>query len=778
MNRKKILLVMLGLGLLAGLLACGVFGAKYMRRNRQRQDAMAAYKNGEYALAERLLLQYVQKDPDYEAGFVALAGIYHEFGNIEMEAQMWQTASSLNPQNREYRANMLNTSVKSASYAFLHGILSRKARANELLSDQELYLYMISSFRSGYPVDGEDAYQKYTDLDPEAFHKDDLGRMAEFMAIYGTLLDVERIDYLNEAMQSEDPVIRFEALYFAIRRCMEQRNDDGLPNEEEMERLLKQAAEVNHFAGSPLLADFYFSKYRFAETIDILEPYLKTIDDIDLYLQYAESCAFTGKTGELRALGKKLREKPGFLPIIADYCDILIAYLENDEEKLASNVRKHGKRIDSPLSRFIRLRVAMANHSFTEILTLAQEIFTKPPFFDLHNRALFICLDYISEEMKKPENQKDPSQMAELAKVLSIYLHGNRLLTEIILMDQYKRDLVKEDYLIAALDYFPDDTLLLRITATFLIMRGKAEEALPLIEQMLNAEKAANRKPDRRIQALFVLALDLLGRQDDVSEAFREMLEQTDFDPELLGQYFQFCLNNGRTADLVSMADKLEAGKDGKTERFAVFFRAAALLLTEDELKVREALDLLVSTPSDDPEFTFYAANCLCKYNRLDEAEKKYMAISETYRNPSLVYVNLSIIYHARGEDQKAMDAAKKAFELEKESLLPAFIYSKRLYEAERYEEAVNTLNFPRHAVEYRGDIIELWCDCMHHVIEKSLADRKILLAENQCRHLLMIDPDDKFGKETMERIREILFPQKKDASDENGENGQYQDTP
>lgn len=773
------MIIITGLVLLSSLLICGRFGMKQIRRTRLRREAMTAYKNKEYVRAERLLLQYTQKDPDDEAGFVALADIYHEFGNMEMEAQMWLTASSLNPQKPEYRANMLTCAVKSASYPLLHGIMSRKAKVNERLSDMELYLYVISSFRSGYPLDGVDAYRKYVEIDPEAFHKNDLGRMAEFMATYGDLTDIERSVFLNDALQSEDPVIRFEALYFAIRRCQEQEEDaDDLSNDEEMERLLKQAAEVNYFAGTALLADFYFSKYRFAEAIDVLEPYLKAIDDIYLYLLYAESCTFTGRTNELKVLEKKLREKPGFLPLVADYCDTLIAYLENDDEKLAMNVRKSGKRIDSPLSRFIRLRVAMTNHTFTEILALAQEIFTKPPFYDLHERALLICLDYLSEEMRKPENQKDPSQMSELAQTLSGYLHANRLLTEIILMDQYKRDLVKEDYLMAALDYFPDDALLMRTTAEFLIRNGKAEQALPIIETLLKADKAADRTPDHRNQFLLVQALDRIGRNDEIENVLRELLEQTDFNTELLGLYFHFCLNDKRTEDLVSMADELDTGKDGTMKNYGVFFRAAASLLSGDKSKENEALDLLASTPMDDPEFTFYAANSLCRYDRLDEAEAKYREISETYRNPSLIYVNLSIIHHARGEEQKAMDAAKKAYELEKESLFPAFIYAKRLSEAKRYEEAVNVLKFPRHPVNYREDIIKLWCDCMHHVIEKSFEDRKILQAENQCRHLLIIDPDDEFGKENLEKVRRILFPKDDEAGVENDEAGLSRDMP
>lgn len=758
MNWRKISFILLGLVFFAGLLGCGYFGLKIRRRIRLRHESMTAYEKGDYASAERLLLQYVQTDPDFEAGYAALANIYRISGNAEMEAQMWQAASSLNPQNQEYLDNMLNNALRTANYAVLHNLLSRKAILGDKFTDRELYLFVISSYRSGYPKNGDDAYIESIRKDPEAFHKDDLGRMAEFLAKQSAMNDNERNAFLNSAMQSEDPMVQFEALYCALRH-MEQSGGDDPDNDKKTERLLKQAVKANHFAGSAILADYYFSKGNFAETINILEPYLKNVDDIDLYLTYAESCVFEGKLDELKELEKKLRRKPGVLPFMADYCVILIAYLENDEKKLAAEVRRTGKRIDSPLSRFIRLRVAMSHRSFDEIRSVAQEIFSSPPFYDLHDRALFICLGYIEEEMKKTENRKNPSRMADLAKVLSVYLHGNRLLTEIILMEQYQKDLLKEENLLSALENFPDDALLQRIAAEFLIFHGKAEKALPIIEQVLDTEKTADRQPDREIRILHMLALDQTGQHEEAADIFRELVVFSEFDPELLRQYFLFCVNNKRTEDLVSMADKLDASKDGKLEQFGNFFRAAAMLQTGDESKEKDALDLLASTPDDAPDFTFYAANRLSEHDRLDEARMKYDAILKTYRNPSLVYANLSGIYHAKGEEQKALEAAKTAFELEKESLLPAFIYAKRLSEAGRYEEAVDILHFPRHEVDYSEDMIELWRDCMHHVIEKSFADRKYLQAEALCNHLLIILPDDEFGKTNLEKVRKLLLP-------------------
>ncbi len=251
-------------------------------------------------------------------------------------------------------------------------------------------------------------------------------------------------------------------------------------------------------------------------------------------------------------------------------------------------------------------------------------------------------------------------------------------------------------------------------------------------------------------------------------------MEQSKFDLNLLADYFRFCRTYKRSDDLSSMADKLESASDDNLKPYASFFRAAALLSEDegDEAKTQEALKLLAATPNDNPDFTFYAANSLCEADMLDEAEAKYKAILKTYRMPALILVNLSELYKERGETAKALDAAKEAFDMEKKSMLPAFIYAKRLSEAERYQDAVDVLKFPRRAVNYREDVVELWADCMKKVIENSMEARNYLQAEEQCKHLLVIAPDDEFGKEKLEKVREFLLPQKdkdRDAEEDIG---------
>ena len=69
--------------------------------------------------------------------------------------------------------------------------------------------------------------------------------------------------------------------------------------------------------------------------------------------------------------------------------------------------------------------------------------------------------------------------------------------------------------------------------------------------------------------------------------------------------------------------------------------------------------------------------------------------------------------------------------------------------------------------MNYRKDIVELWVDCMRHVIEKSIAEERFSQAEEQCKHLLVISPDDKFGKENLEKVQKLITQQNAKAHSE-----------
>ena len=756
MTRKKIAILILGLILFACLLACGYFGAKTARRTYQRRTAMAAYEKKDYEEAERLLLAYVMKDSNSEPEYVAVANIYHEFGNIGTEAEMWQMASSLNPLKEEYHENMLNAAQASANYSLLYSIIGRKAKIDETIDDRELFLYLIASCRTGHQKEAEELYKKKHDKDANLFQKSELGRLAEFMATYPSVPDAKRNEFLEQMLKSEDSPIRFEALYSTIRLQLSRIARDGADDAgTTVEDLMKRLAETNYYAGTPVLADYYLALSRFEDVTKVLAPYLKTIDNMTMYLMYLESCTLEGKLDILKETLEKFHKKGIRFKVLADYCGILISYLEKDKATLAERVRKSGKLISSPLAQFIRLQVALDTKSYNEIHAAATEFFAAPAFGDLRNQAVLACVEYIREEMLKQKNQEDPSKMAELAQLLMPHVESSQLFTTIILVDQYKKGLVKESDLLESLEKYPESLLLTQTAAEYLILNGKAEQALPLIEKI---QKAGEEEEINANGALFLrmLALDQIGQTDESADIFKQLVELSDFNTDLLSRYFRFCVAAKREKDLAAMAGKLDTVQDGKLKAYADFFHAAVLILSGDEGKRNEALKMLAATSNEDPEMAFYAATRLSEFDWLDDAEAKYKAILESYRNPALIYANLSEIYKAKGDTEKAIKAAKDGYE-QGQALLSAFVYAQRLSEAGKYEEAVTILNFPRREVNYRADIVELWITCMKKVIEKNLAEQRYMQAEDQCKHLLIFAPDDAFAKESMEKIKKAL---------------------
>lgn len=781
MTRKKFAIIVLGLVLLASLLACGYFGVKTLRRSHQRRVAMATYEKKDYVLAERLLLAYVSLDQNSEPEFVALANIYREFGDYGMEAQMWNMASSLNPLNAEYSENVLKSAKNAANYNLIHDLLERKAKLAGSLTDEEVSLNLIACVRSGRSKDAKALYQQYTKNDPDFFKMNELGRMGEFLLKEEDLSLGARMDYLNAAEKSGDPLVKYESLYSQVLEDANRPQDKDMDEEEkaerdaETEKLLHRLVAANFYAGTPILADFYYSRSRFADVINVAVPYLRKIDDMNLYLLCLESCVYEKQLEPLRELVKRLHRRPGSLPFLGDYGEVLVAYLEDAPAKLADTVRQYGKYVSSPLSRYIRLISAIRGGNFSEIRTAASDYFSKPPVLELYEPSVRACLDYIKGEIEKQDVWDDLSQMAELAQLVSAYYVNDENLSVIILFDRYRKGLVNEAELVAAQKAFPENVLLQRILAEYLIFNGRAEEAIGIIEILL---KAGEETPDNGIEFLYMLALEQLGQYDEAEKVFIKLVERSEFDLELLYQYFFFCTQHNRVAELNSMADKLETVKDGRLEHYAKFFRAAAIYEkgrdaetdTVDEDAVKSALTILKDTPNDDANFTMYAANQLSRHDWLDDAEAKYNALLKKDIDPTLILVNLSELYQAKGDQKKALESASDAYSIEKQSMLPAFVYAKRLSEAGRYEEAVNVFNFPSRAVNYREDVVELWTECMKKTIEKNIADRKYTQAEENCKHLLVIVPGDEFGQAKLDEVYEILHPKKDQEKEEAAE--------
>ena len=211
----------------------------------------------------------------------------------------------------------------------------------------------------------------------------------------------------------------------------------------------------------------------------------------------------------------------------------------------------------------------------------------------------------------------------------------------------------------------------------------------------------------------------------------------------------------------------LSTSESPDLKALAPFFRAEELLLRE---KKNEALSLLETAKTDHPDFAFRAANLFSQYDLLDQALSCYLTLAGKHPDKQMVFANIAEVYLAKGMKAEALSSAKQAWEANRDGRIGQFVYAKMLAENGQYQDAEKVLKIPNRKVELPDEIKKLWTDIMHHAIENSIAGERYMQAEEQCKHLLTIAPDDEFGKEKLKKVRELLKT-KKDEN-QNGDAG------
>ena len=303
MKKTKLILVivLVSVILLACLGALGYFGIKTMRRSHLRMEAREAFASEDWKKAEKLLTEYVGLDPDSEEDFVRLAQVYRHFGNTGEEMHCWYKASSLNPLKPEYWDDYATCAMNARFFDHFYTSLSRKLILNAEVTRKDKIRYLISAVMTNRPRDAKKLYEDMLKADPEVFRVDDLGRLAEYVVTYDRLSDAERSNCIDEGIQSEDPFVRLESILYRAT-TLESSGENVETVMRQKETLLKQAIELNRFAATPFLVDFYYSHRAYGAVIEVAEPYLADIENLLLSVLYAESCVYSGHSEKLPPL--------------------------------------------------------------------------------------------------------------------------------------------------------------------------------------------------------------------------------------------------------------------------------------------------------------------------------------------------------------------------------------------------------------------------------------------------------------------------------------------
>jgi len=739
---KKIKLISVIVLVSVVLLAClgllGYFGVKTMRRTHLRKEALEAFAAKDWKKAETLLNKYVRQDPDSEDDIVRLAQVYQHFGNTGEEMHCWYRASLLNPLKPEYWDNYTGCAVNARNFGHLYSSLSRKLVANADLSRNDKMRYLICAVMTNHAKDAKKYYEGMLKADPEVFHGDDLGRLAEYAVTFDGLSDAERSNFISDGMQSDDPFVRLESILFrATTPAVSGEDTASVLNQKEA--LLKQAVELNRFAATPFLVDFYYSHLRFGPAIEVAEPYLEDIENVPMFVVYAESCVFSGQPEKLKPFADKLRHLRPEHRILAIYFDALYDFSQGAEknDELAKRMQEVGGVVQTALANLMNLQIALNNDNEEKIVSIFNTIMMNPPFYDLRERARSAVRHYLGNKIQENPDQAADPRIVKLARLVSGRDNKDPLLMRIIVSDLRDRNMLTRQILEENLDAFPLDPYLLEVAAEYELFNGDPEKSLEYVERFSDLK---NEERSIAFDLLHMLALELTGRTDEAAKEFTAVVDNTEMNRGVLYRYLRFCNDHERKDELAKMADRLDASEAPDLKALAPFFRAEELLL---QGKKDEALSLLETAKTDHPDFAFRAANLFLQYDRLDQALSRYLALVGSHPEKQVLFANIAEIYLTKEMKAEALSYAKQAWEIDRDAGIGQFVYAKMLAANGKYQDAEKVLRIPNRETELPDMLKDLWTDIMLHCVREDIEQGQFRRALDRTRHYLLFFPDD-----------------------------------
>ena len=737
MKKTKIILVsiLVSVVLLACLGALGYFGFRSIRRSHLRVEAREAFAAEDWKKAEKLLNEYVGLDPDSEEDFVRLAQVYRHFGNTGEEMRCWHRASALNPLKQEYWDDYVACAMNARAFQNLYASLNRKINSNVELSAKDKLRYLICAVMTNRAKDAKKYYEDMLKADPEAFRQDDLGRLAEYVVKFDDLSEAERSKVITDGMQSDDPFVRLESILLqATTLAVSKENAEAALKQKET--LLKQAVELNRFAATPFLVDFYYSHLGFGSVVAIAEPYLTDIENVPMAVLYADSCVYSGQPEKLkpliehfRSLGRDFRTRTAYFEALYDFTQ------GNDD--FVKYMQEVGSVVQTDLANLMNLQIALNNDNEDKVVSIFETIMTNPPPRELQERARSAVRLYLGNKIQaNPELAGDP-RFIKLAQLIPGRNIKDPLLMRITISDQRSRNMLTRQIIQENLEAFPQDPYLLEVAAEFELFNGNPEKCLEYVERFYAQEKEER---SISLDLLHMLALELSGKVDEAAKEFTALVDNTEMNRGILYRYLRFCVGLERRDELTKMADRLDASDSPDLKALAPFFRAEELLL---QGKKAEAFSLLETAKTDHPDFAFRAASLFFQYDLLDQALSRFLALAGSHPDKRMVFANIAEIYQAKGMKAEALSYAKKAWEIDQENTLGQFVYAKMLAEDGRYQDADKVLKIPNRSVELSDELGELWTDIMTHCVRDDLEKRSFQHALDRAKHYLTLFPDD-----------------------------------
>ncbi len=739
MNNSKLKLKTIILGVLlilslALIAAFGYFTIKSARRAARFKLAVEAFNNGKRREARRRLIFCIMEDRNNEQAFVKLAELMEQEGSWSQAAVLWGNAAGLNHLQKDYLKRKVMAEFMSRDYRAAMGSLEILKDENGSLTPHEKILEAFAWIHRDKPDSAEIILKDFRES--PAVTADPLYSLVKILIGEKVGVDDRTAARLKTIAASEDPIAAFDARLILARFCAN-RNE---PKAEE-EHLLK-ATEINREKGSLLLGDFYYRRSDFKNAA----KYYK--EGLDRWLvpaaaaRLGESYAALNQLDELKKLSKRFQRGNKEIIQTGYYLDALAAYLEKDYRHLALSLRSMNRAYDSPPALMIQLYSALAEKDVDSAAASLRQIGgTNNP--DLFRQAHAMALPL----MLRLAQENHLEDAAKLALIFNQYGRNDLVTVRLTVLDKYRRSILSEADITAALALFPDDAVLLDIASAHALRKQKSADALRYTERLIRKNQTL---PS---MVLHFAALESNSRTAEASALLLSLMEKNPQNAHLAKMYLIFAVRHSSVPYLNRLLQQLKSGNS----TFAVFL----IPLTEAEIRMAEGnsraaariIEPLLKEHSgifraDDPDdvlLLYRAGFILASADRNGEAVRVYTSIRDRYPDRKLLLANLSEVLAVAGDREKALECARQAYETDPSWKPAQECYGVRLYESGRYKEAAGLLESLLRASENSlPRSFAAWKGSLENLMKSSFSGARYAECAQWASSLLTADPGNR----------------------------------
>ncbi len=722
--------------LLACLAAIVVTLVGNHRKTSRLQDAFALADSGtDDRMALALLRNCLKDDPHHEAAYVKLARVYERLGEWSKAAAAWQYASSLNAMRTDYVDARLLALFRAQSYEALASALDILQKRSPLPPKQAV-LSGLAQVKTNRTDRARELLEALTGQEvltsPE-------GQLLNLYVNARNIPRDELVSALTEITRAPEPAVAFDAMNALAGIAL------GAQDFAEAEKWLLAASAILPESGQILLGNLYFMRQDFDRALPLYEQILKRDSNPDIATRLGEIHASRNDRAALLALQEKYQVGNKQFLLAGYYLEALIAFMDRDDAKLADVLKRLNNIYNTPVAMLMTLYSGLQQNQVAEVTKALSLIEANFPGSAIQERAVGMALPFIA-------NLTANQRLAEAAQIATIIRDEKNpvlLLEQVILTDKLRRRVLSSSEVTAALTRFPEDRQILYVAAEFALGQRDFTAAR---DRALASMRLGNETMDMAL--IYLSALEGLGANAELAAAFAQFRAQSPDSLALANAYLIYCRRHASPNELEALQREMTARPEPGFQAIALYAQAELAWQRQDLPAMTAALTKAMAVKPvsvqdfAEVEHAYRAAFLLAAADAIEPAIQLYEKIADYFSQKPLLLINLSELYAARGETDKALAAALNA-----RQLMPTWppaneCYGIRLLEAKEFSRAAETLSPLVNHPERSDRVLSHWAEAMAGLIRTQFTAGQFELCLASCESLAKHVPDHPAIKE------------------------------